>query len=219
MNTSKTLSKTLACLAACFAIALFAQAEDQRKIKLMLMNDDSGKIEIETEDLVLGETRTFTSEKGKTVLLTRDEKGLELDVEGKKTRIELPEPGGPSGFEYEIEEALREEGGEAQKEHKVIIKRLSHDSKVELAPGDGTRIQVIGGEPGAAGTEVQKEVRVFHLGGEGTNGEAKKVHIVLNGGDDDLAAARAKLIASGALDGLDAAAREKILAALGGGKD
>lgn len=217
MSTSKTLSKTLACLAACFAIALFAQAEDQRKIKLLLMNDDSGKIEIETEDLALGETRTFTSEKGKTVLLTRDEKGLELDVEGKKTRIELPEPGG-SGFEYEIEEALREEGGEAQKEHRVIIKRLGHDSKVELAPGDGTRIQVIGGEPGAAGTEVQKEVRVFHLGGEGTNGEAKKVHIVLNGGDD-LAAARAKLMASGALDGLDAAAREKILAALGGGKD
>ena len=217
MSTSKTLSKTLACLAACFAIGLFAQAEDQRKIKLLLMNDDSGKIEIETEDLALGETRSFTSEKGKTVLLTRDEKGLELDVEGKKTRIELPEPGGPSGFEYEIEEALHEEGGEAQKEHRVIIKRLGPDSKLELTPGDGTRVEVIGG-PGAAGEPVKKEVRVIHLGdGQGTDGK-KQIQIHLHG-DDDLAAARAKLIASGALDGLDAAAREKILAALGGSQN
>lgn len=219
MRTSKTLSHVLACLVATFAIALLAQAEEHRKIKLVLMGDEAGKIEIETEDLALGETRTFTSEKGKTVLLTRDEKGLELDVEGKKTRIELPEPGGPSGFEYEIEEAIREAGGDAQKEHRVIIKRLSPDSKVEVEPGDGTRIQVIGGEPGTAGTEVKKEVRVIHVGGEGAEGgDAKKVHIVLKG-DDDLAAARAKLIASGALEGLDAAAREKILAALGGGQN
>lgn len=216
MSTTKTLSKVLACLAATFAIALLVEAEEQRKIKLVLMGGDAGKIEIETEDLAVGETRSFTSEKGKTVLLTRDDKGLEMDVEGKKTRIELPEPGtAHQGFEYEIEEDVREEGGEAKTEKRVIIKKLSHDSKVEMRHSDGTRVEVIG-EPGAAaGEPVRKEVRVIHMG-DGQDKDGKKQVQILLHGDDDLAAARAKLIASGALDGLDEATRARILAALGG---
>lgn len=206
----KTLSLTFACLAAATLVfAAPSRSEEERRIKLMLDNNpEAGLIDIETGELEVGETRSFSSENGQPVLLTRVEAGFEIEVGGKKTLIELPATRG-EGFEFQT--FTRDEpGADGKPRQRVIVKRMDGDSKV-LFHGDADGPQVeIHGDPAAP---HGKEVRIVRIG-EG-HGDAQKVHVMVKG-EADLAAARAKLIASGALEGLDAAARERILAALGG---
>lgn len=210
----KALSIAVACLAATLAIAAFspaAEAEGAKHLKLMLTtNPEAGPVTIETDELALGETRSFTSEKGRPVLLTRTDKGYELDVDGDKTTIAIPEPGG-DGFSWETrEETVEGDGGQKVERH-VIVKRLGEGAAVQVE-GDGTpRIEIVGDAPG--GHQEVKVIRMDHRGG--APGEPAKMMVML-GGDGQFAAARAKLEASGALDGLDQATRDKILAALGG---
>lgn len=208
----KALSALIASLAATVAIATFVQAEEEKHIKLVLQTSpEAGLVTIETGELALGETRAFTSEKGRPVLLTKTEQGFEIDVDGKKTQIDLPEAGG-EGFEWETREGETAAGGEPRIERHVIVKRMGGDAAIQVESG-GQRIELHSGEAAPAG----KEVRVIHLGeghAAGVAGEGGKRVIVL-GGDGDFPAARAKLLASGALDGLDPATRDKILAALG----
>ncbi len=210
----KILSTTLACLVATLAIAALAQAEETKHIKLVLQTDPAaGAVTIETGDLALGETRSFTSEKGRPVLLTRTEQGFEIDVDGKKTVVDLP-PAGGDGFEFETTEEMEGEsaGGEKQVQRRVIVHRLGDGAAVQVHGEGSPHIAIHRGDPAGAG----REVRIVHLGeGHGKAGEA--VHLVM-GGDGQFAAARAQLLASGALDGLEPAARQKILAALGGEK-
>jgi hypothetical protein len=196
MKALSLSAKLGACLVATLAIATFASAEEEKQFKLLLQtNPEAGLVKIETGELALGETRSFTSEKGRPVLLTRTEQGFEIDVDGKKTVVDLPPPGG-DGFAWETrDEETAGEGG-AQIERHVIVKRLGGDAALQVG-GDGPHLEIHGAEKAAGGKKV----------------------IVL-GGDGHFAAARAHLLASGALDGLDPAARDRILAALGGpGKD
>jgi hypothetical protein len=209
----KTLSNLVACLAATVAIATFAQADEERHIKLIINpSPETGLVTIEGSELAIGETRSFTSEKGLPVQVTRTEKGFEIEADGKKTQIDLPGEDG-DGFDFET---FHDEGkpGEPVKE-RVIVKRLGKDGKIVTQSGDGSKIIIHSGDPASgAPHKVEKEVRVIRVhGGEGADG--KKVHLMIDG-DHEFAAARAKLIASGALDGLDEATRERILAALGG---
>lgn len=209
----KTLSNLVACLAATVAIATFAQADEERHIKLMINpSPETGLVTIEGSELAIGESRSFTSERGVPVQVTRTEKGFEIEADGKKTQIDLPGEDG-DGVEFET---FHQEGKPGEPVHqKVIVKRLGKDGKVVTQSEDGSRIVIRSGQP-APGEDgkVHKEVRVIRLhGGEGADG--KKVHLMIDG-DHEFAAARAKLIASGALDGLDEATRERILKALGG---
>ncbi len=218
----KTIAKTIACLVAGLAIAAFAQAEEEKHLELILAGDaEAGLITIKTDDLAPGESRTFTSENGRPVVLSRTESGLEIDVDGKKTQVDLPEAGG-EGFAYEIRDEEDNAGGDAERERRIIIKKLGEGASVNVIDASGNTIKVH--ETSAdAGHQIHKEVRVIRLGGEGEepgNG-AKKIHVIVGDsgqGHGGMAAARAKLISSGALDGLDEATREKILAALGDGK-
>ena len=209
----KTLSNLVACLAATLAIATLAQADEERRIKLMINpSAETGLVTIEGSELAIGESRSFTSEKGVPVQVTRTEKGFEIEADGKKTQIDLPGEGG-DGFEFET---FDHEGkpGEPAGERRVIVKRLGPDGKIITQSGDGARVEIRHlGEP-ADGRKIEKEVRVIRLhDGEGLDG--KKIQVMIDG-DAEFAAARAKLIASGALDGLDEATRERILKALGG---
>jgi hypothetical protein len=207
----KTLSNLVACLAATVAIATFVQADEERQIKLMINpSPETGLVTIEGSELAIGETRSFTSEKGVPVQVTRTEKGFEIDADGKKTQIDLP--GDPTeGLEFETFDHEGKPGEPVQ--HKVIVKRLGPDGKIITQSGD-SRVVIRSGDaaPGSDG-KIEKEVRVIRIHGDDKDG--KKVHLMLDG-DHEFAAARAKLIASGALDGLDDAQRERILKALGG---
>ncbi len=212
----KTIAITLACLTATLLLASPSPAEEERRVKLLLANNpDAGLISIETSELAVGETRSFTSENGHPVQLTRTESGYEIEVDGKTTKVALP-PG--SGERFEFETSTDEEPGpDGQKRQRVIVKSVGDGKFLFNSSGDGEGAPhiVLHGDP--AGKEG-KEVRIIRLDGKDGapgDGELKKVHVML-GGDADLAAARAKLLASGALEGLDEATRQRILAALDG---
>lgn len=85
----KTLLILIALLAVT-AVATFALAGEPEKfenhIKLVLNVGDE-PIELEAEDLAVGESREFQTDSGKPVVLTRAEEGLEVTVDGKKINL------------------------------------------------------------------------------------------------------------------------------------
>ncbi|GMU64704.1 MAG: hypothetical protein AMXMBFR36_09780 [Acidobacteriota bacterium] len=77
--------------AALAAGALVADDADAGRTKLRLMLDRDGAADqLVVDDLgemEVGETRTFATEAGKPVTVTRDDEGWDLDVDGKKLRV------------------------------------------------------------------------------------------------------------------------------------
>lgn len=78
------------------ATAAVAGEKHETHIKIMTDDADAGTFEwhssdpdADFSDLAVGESRTLTGDDGKEVTVTRREKGLEFDVDGKK--IELME--------------------------------------------------------------------------------------------------------------------------------
>ena len=87
------------------------------QIKLVLDHDGSAE-QLELADLhemAVGESRTLTTASGTPVVVTRDEQGFEIDLDGKKIRLtdhfaaEMPE--GPGEFHKRIMVTDGEEGG------------------------------------------------------------------------------------------------------------
>lgn len=94
----KTLPLLIALLvAAAVATLAFAGEPEKREhhVKLVINAGDE-PIDIEAEDLAVGESREFQTDSGKTVVLTRTEDGLEVTIDGKK--LDLPGHGGAHAF-------------------------------------------------------------------------------------------------------------------------
>lgn len=94
----KTLPLLIALLVAAVVATLAFAGEPEKfehRIKLVINAGDE-PIEIEAEDLAVGESREFQTESGKAVVLTRTEDGLEVTVDGKK--LNLPGHGGAHAF-------------------------------------------------------------------------------------------------------------------------
>lgn len=118
--------------------ALLAHGEGKKKEMHVLFDSGSGdRVEIDDLDsMEIGDSRSYPAESGKTVVVTRDEKGYELDLDGKKIRI-----GGD-------EELLGLPG-----HPKMRMKRIEVD-------GDGeAKSFVIGDAP-------ERDVMIFHGDGE-----------------------------------------------------
>lgn len=90
---SKRIALALAAVAAAALAAgtLVADDADEGRTQLRLMLDRDGtNDQLVVEDLgelEVGESRSFTTEAGKPVTVTRDEEGWDLDVDGKKVRV------------------------------------------------------------------------------------------------------------------------------------
>lgn len=108
------------------------------QIKLLLDLDGTAE-QLEIADLhalAVGESRTLTTERGTPVVVTRDEQGFEIDLDGKKIRLtdhfgaEMPE--GPGEFHKRI---LVTEGGQDV----VRMRRMPGDGAHAFAftTGDG----------------------------------------------------------------------------------
>ena len=83
-------------LAAASALDEGDGAAERTKLRLILDRDgatDRLKID-DLGELAVGESRSYATEGGQSVVATRDEAGVELDVEGKKIRVhDLGKPG------------------------------------------------------------------------------------------------------------------------------
>lgn len=113
--------------AAAFGIALvsasagIADEAVERSTKIKLMVDRDGSPErvtlVDLHEMAVGESRTLATESGRPVIVTRDDEGFEVDIDGKKVRVqdrmsaESLEglPGEPMRFEKRI---VIGEGGE-----------------------------------------------------------------------------------------------------------
>lgn len=143
--TLTALTLALAAGVALAAAAATGEPVKESRIKLIL-NQDGAHERVELEDLhdlALGESRSFTTESGKAGVVTRTEKGFELDLDGRKITIAGEPDGALEGdgdvvvFHKKIEIA---DGGDAQT-------MVWHSAEA----GDGHQIKVIkklGGQDG-----------------------------------------------------------------------
>lgn len=86
---SLALAATVAALLAAGALVADDAGDGRTKLRLKLDRDGAND-QLVVEDLgamAVGESRTFTTEAGKPVTVTRDEQGWDLDVDGRKLRV------------------------------------------------------------------------------------------------------------------------------------
>ncbi len=92
------------------------EAAPARHSKIKLVLDHDGNTEHlaldNIHEMAVGESRTLATESGMPVVLTRDADGFEIDLDGRKIRLDEPFPGtegGPGQFRKRI---VVKEGGE-----------------------------------------------------------------------------------------------------------
>jgi len=176
------------------------------QLKLVLDHDGEGE-QIELTDLhemEVGESRTLTTESGTPVVVTRDEQGFELDLDGKKIRV-------MDHFSGEPGEMTWTTSGEGQTFRKRIVVQQDGDSE------EGANVMILrhGGEGDEGAGEGRDVVVMRKIGGEAGPGFA------FSTGDGEMPAIPvpveatiARLQASPKFQELDAATRAKVLEAL-----
>jgi len=189
--TLTALTLALAAGVALAAAAATGEPVKESRIKLILNQDGAHeKVELDDlHDLALGESRSFTTESGKPGVVTRTEKGFELDLDGKKITI----AGEPEGA--------------AEGDGDVVV----FHKKIEIAEGDEARTMVWHSAEAGDGHQVKV---IKKLGGPDGNyaffaGPHAELHAA------KLADAWIeRLRQSAEFQALDAATREKVEAAL-----
>lgn len=167
------------------ATASFAH-EEKHVIKLKVAGDDDV---IVVDDLEVGETRQVFTDSGKEVVVTREENGYELSVDGRE--IDVVSPGDHHGT---AEVTIDGESGE-----KKVDLRVKKVIKVH----DGENVFFFSGDEGE--DEEGNEVLVWT--GDGEEGES---HATVSIGMDVKSVAD-RVLESGVLDKLDEATRQEIL--------
>lgn len=144
----------------------------QSKIKLVLDRNGSAEhLELENlHDMAIGESRSLSTASGTPVVVTRDEQGFEIDLDGKKIRLtdhfaaEMPagswtsEDGGTRQFHRKI--VVHEGGeGEAGGANVMIVRNRVAAGEAEAviagADGHGFAFATAGGELPALALPVE----------------------------------------------------------------
>ena len=132
--------KTITLFFWCALIASAAVAEEKKETHIEIKMDDGehGTFEWSSSDddfsdLEVGESKTITGDDGREVTVTRTEKGLEMDVEGKK--IELMHLDGDHDVVIDVD-ATHDAHGDA----KVIIKETKDVKIIKTDGKDGVTI-------------------------------------------------------------------------------
>lgn len=100
-----------------------AKTEVKHAVKIKIMQDGD-LIDIDADDLEVGESREFKSESGKDVVITRTDEGFDVTVDGKKLEIfKHLEDGKGAGHRVIRIEKRSGEGDdvEVEKEHKIVV--------------------------------------------------------------------------------------------------
>lgn len=130
-------------LAAALGFAALSSADAgegvKRSSKIKLVVDRDGEAErvtlVDLHEMEIGETRQLTSDGGRPVTVTRDDQGFEVDVDGKKIRVDerLPGqvPGGEDGNVVRFEKRIVIDGDGENGEPRTMVFH-SQDG----APGD-----------------------------------------------------------------------------------
>jgi hypothetical protein len=196
LRTTLTLTAVVAALAAGAALAAAAAAagdepKHETQLKLVLAHDGAHeKIVLDNlHDLALGESRSFSTESGKAAIVTRTEKGFEVDLDGQKITIG-DEPDAALGGDGDV---------------------MVFHKKIEIGEGDDAKTMVWHSAEAGDGHQV----KVIHrIGGPGENfafaaGPQIALHM------EKMADAWIERLRQSAdFQALDAATRDKVEAAL-----
>lgn len=189
----KYIHALIALASAALFTATFTFAGDKgdvevgHEVKLMVMSD-AESIEIDGSDLEVGETRQFFTDSNKEVLVSREEDGFSITIDGEEVFT-----GGGHFFQGD---ALHGHGSHAGSHEKIFIQHLGD--------GEGQDIKIIRAD-GIVDVLADQEVEW-----QGGAGARKLVVRAL----DDLKSPAQHLEESGVLDKVDETTREEILKVL-----
>jgi len=150
-------------IAASTAFAAAALADEGRveRVKVKLVLDQEGEPDrIELDDLgemEIGETRSYTTSSGKSVVATRDDEGWELDIDGEKLRVGAHSAGESDVFVHRMKKFELGEDGD--------MKTMVFLSGDEAEDGDVRIVREVG-PGGAHGFAFGPHGHRMHLGHE-----------------------------------------------------
>ena len=163
LSTKKQIAIAIA--AALLAVVGHASAGDSDVANVRIISGGAEEaVEIEMNDLKVGESRQLTAASGKPAVVTRTEEGLTVEVAGKRTEVVFPQTNGEMTW-------------------------VSNDE-----PADGKQIRVIKidrDETHAAGEGAHRVIVMKHADGDTTNGaELEVITENLVGADGEISDAR-----------------------------
>ena len=203
-----------------------AEASDEtaevRRSQINLVLDHDGSAErlelANLHEMAVGESRSLATESGTPVVVTRDEQGFEIDLDGKKIRLMDHFSGEPGGGSW-----TSEDGATTQFHRRVIVHEGADGAD---AAADGANVMILrnkvavdehgavipGGAEGAGKVVVMRRT-------PGSGGDAHAFAFTTEGGELPalplpVEATIARLEASAKFQELDEATRATVLEAL-----
>lgn len=153
MRTTRKVSDALAMglllLAAALAAIAVADAGENKRLELVVAQDDGGEalvLRLDTAqlgydpfELVEGENRALTLDDGRSALMmTRTADGLRIDVDGREIEIPAPSHAACAGEEacgdIEIEERIIASSDSGQARHVVVRKEIRSETTRTKTP-------------------------------------------------------------------------------------
>jgi len=188
MNKTRILT-ALACILLLTSVASFAHEPHEAKV-LVKVGEADDLVELDLSGLEVGESKQLFSGSGKEIVVTREENGYKIDVDGEELHVQ------PFGDDLALGEG----------EHKVF---LSENGDVVKLDDDHQQVWISAGGEEESSEEVSKIMARGLIGiGDGKvlhTGHAERV-LTLEG--ESIVDRLAK---SGLLDDLDEETRQKIL--------
>ncbi|WP_405235844.1 hypothetical protein [Lentisalinibacter orientalis] len=152
MRTTRKVSDTLALglllLAAALAAIAVADAGENKRLELVVAQDDGGEALVlrldsaelgyDPFELVEGENRALTLDDGRSALMTRTADGLRIDVDGREIEIPAPSHLACAGEEdcgnIEIEERTIGSADSGQERRIVVRKEIRSETTRTKTP-------------------------------------------------------------------------------------
>lgn len=202
MTKPLLLALLISTLLALTTVVVADEPEIERHVKLKIVADGE-TLDVELDDLEVGDSQQFFTENGTEFVVTRTEDAYEFDIEGRDEPI-VVSTSEHGAYAYNYNTAC--EGDDCPR-HVVIKKDVHIDGEGE---GSGRRMIFMSTDGDTHVTEGEGGAMTWIEG----DGDGEGLHFIHAGGGE---AAAERLLESGALDDLDEAKRQEILDAVRAG--
>lgn len=183
MRLSRSVLLAGICLLGTWALVAVASdgSSTQHGAHFIINAKGAGNADLKLDELAEGETRSFTTDEGKPIEITRTAKGYKISIDGKVTNLDLE---GEDGYAFHVDA-----DGKSSDGRRIVV--MQGGAKVN---GDGKHVVVLSGD-GEHHAEGGKQVVIMTGNGEqhvlskkitakSGDGEEREIKIRLVGGED-----------------------------------